>query len=69
MVVLPSSLTSQPFATLGTNSETHTLAVDAVPFTGLLMNATWYLYRPHEAATGTRRQYQNRLRLNAMVTL
>lgn len=54
--------------TLGTNSETHTLAMDAVPMAGLLVNATWYIYRPHEVAAGVRRQYQNRLRLNAMVT-
>lgn len=55
--------------TLGTNSETHTLAVDAVPIAGLLVNATWYIYRPHEVAAGVHRQYQNRLRLNATVTL
>ena len=54
--------------TLGTNSETHTLAVDAAPMAGLLVNATWYIYRPHQVAAGVRRQYQNRLRLNAMVT-
>jgi hypothetical protein len=54
--------------TLGTNSETHTLAVDAVPLTGLLLNATFYVYRPHEVAAGVRRVYQNRLRLNATVS-
>jgi hypothetical protein len=54
--------------TLGTNSETHTLAVDAVPIAGMLLNATWYVYRPHQVAAGVRRQYQTRLRLNATVT-
>lgn len=53
---------------LGTNSETHTLAVDAVPITGLLLNATLYLYRPHEVAAGVQRELQNRLRLNATVS-
>lgn len=52
--------------TLGTNSETHTLAVDAVPIAGVVLNATWYVYRPH-LVTATR-TYQKRLRLNAMVT-
>ncbi|HEU5305466.1 MAG TPA: putative porin [Gemmatimonadales bacterium] len=54
--------------TLGTNSETHTLAVDAVPMAGMLLTGTWYVYRPHQVAAGVRRQYQTRLRLNAMVT-
>lgn len=54
--------------TLGTNSETHTLAVDAVPIAGMVLNATWYVYRPHQVAAGVRRVYQTRLRLNAMVT-
>ncbi len=54
--------------TLGTNSETHTLAVDAVPVFGMLLNATWYLYRPHQVTAGTPREYRNRLRLNATVT-
>jgi putative porin len=53
---------------LGTNSETHTLAVDAVPIAGMLLTGTWYVYRPHQVAAGVRRQYQTRLRLNAMVT-
>ncbi|MGH7548274.1 MAG: putative porin [Gemmatimonadales bacterium] len=54
--------------TLGTNSETHTLAVDAVPMAGMLLTGTWYIYRPHEVGAGVRRHYQTRLRLNAMVT-
>ena len=52
--------------TLSTNYDIHTLSVDAVPVGGLFVNATWYLYRPHEDAPG--RKFQNRLRLNAMVT-
>jgi putative porin len=51
--------------TLGTNSETHTLSVDGVPIPGMLLTATLYAYRPHEAPSP---QYQARLRLNAMVT-
>jgi hypothetical protein len=51
--------------TLGTNYEIHTLSVDAVPIAGLFLNGTWYVYRPHDAAL---RQYQSRMRLNAMVT-
>jgi hypothetical protein len=51
---------------LGTNYEIHTLSVDAVPLGGLFLNATLYHYRPHAAFAG--RTYQNRLRLNAMVT-
>jgi hypothetical protein len=54
--------------TLGTNSETHTLSADAIPTSGLLLNATFYVYRPHQVATGVRREYQKRLRLNAMVS-
>jgi hypothetical protein len=54
--------------TLGTNYEIHTFAVDAVPVAGFLFNATWYLYRPHRVAAGGPGEYQNRLRLNAMVT-
>jgi len=54
--------------TLGTNSETHTLSLDAVPIAGMLLNATWYVYRPHQVAAGVRRLYQTRLRLNALVT-
>jgi hypothetical protein len=54
--------------TLGTNTETHTLAVEAIPVSGLLLNATWYLYRPHEVAVGAPREFQSRLRLNAMVS-
>jgi hypothetical protein len=56
---------SQDNTTLGTNYEIHTLSVDAVPIAGLFLNATWYVYRPHEAVG---RQYQTRMRLNAMVT-
>jgi len=52
--------------TLGTNYEIHTLSVDAVPIAGFFLNATWYHYRPHQATAA--RQYQNRVRLNAMVT-
>lgn len=52
--------------TLGTNYEIHQLSVDAVPIAGLFLNATLYHYRPHQATAG--RQYQDRLRLNAMVT-
>jgi hypothetical protein len=55
----------QDNTTLGTNYEIHTLAVDAVPLAGTLLTATVYAYRPHQAAL---RQYQTRLRLNAMVT-
>jgi hypothetical protein len=51
--------------TLGTNYDIHTLSVDAVPITGLFLNATLYHYRPHQAVAG--RKYQNRLRLNAMI--
>jgi len=51
--------------TLGTNYEIHTFSVDAVPITSLFLNATLYYYRPHEAAV---RDYQTRLRLNAMVS-
>ena len=54
--------------TIATNTETHTLAVDAVPVSGLLLNATWYVYRPHVVAVGAPREFQNRLRLNATVT-
>ena len=54
--------------TLGTNYEIHTFAVDAVAVAGFLLNATWYLYRPHRVAAGGPGEYQNRLRLNAMVT-
>lgn len=53
--------------TIGTNYEAHTLSVDAVPLTGLLLNATLYYYRPHAVAAGTARDYQQRLRLNATV--
>lgn len=53
---------------LGTNSETHTLSVDGVPTAGLLLNATFYVYRPHEVPAGVTREYQNRLRLNATVS-
>jgi hypothetical protein len=55
----------QDNTTLGTNYEIHTLAVDGVPIPGLLLTGTLYAYRPHEAVV---RQYQTRLRLNAMVT-
>jgi len=54
--------------TLGTNYEIHTLAVDALPITGLLLNATLYYYRPHAVAAGVARSFQKRLRLNATVT-
>lgn len=55
----------QDNTTLGTNYEVHTLAVDGMPIPGVLLTGTLYAYRPHEAAV---RQYQARLRLNAMVT-
>jgi hypothetical protein len=55
---------SQDNTTLGTNYEIHTLSIDAVPIAGLFLNATGYVYRPHEAVG---RQYQTRMRLNAMV--
>ena len=55
----------QDNTTLGTNYEIHTLAVDGMPIPGVLLTGTLYAYRPHEAAV---RQYQARLRLNAMVT-
>jgi len=51
--------------TLGTNYEIHTLSVDAVPIANVFLNATYYYYRPHEAAG---RKYQHRVRLNAVVT-
>lgn len=54
--------------TLGTNYEIHTLSVDAVPVAGVFLNATLYYYRPHAVAAGVTRDYQKRLRLNAMVT-
>jgi len=54
--------------TLGTNAETHTVSLDAVPIAGMVLNATWYVYRPHQVAAGVRRLYQTRLRLNALVT-
>jgi hypothetical protein len=54
--------------TLGTNSETHTLSVDAIPTPGMLLNATFYVYRPHEVSAGVTREFQNRLRLNATVS-
>ena len=54
--------------TIGTNTETHTVALDAVPLGGLLLNATWYVYRPHAVAPAAQREFQNRLRLNATVT-
>ena len=54
--------------TIGSNSETHTLAVDAIATKGLLLNATLYHYRPHEVPAGVDREYQTRLRLNATVT-
>jgi hypothetical protein len=54
--------------TLGTNYEIHTLSVDAIPITGLYLNATLYYYRPHEVGVGVARDFQKRLRLNAMVT-
>lgn len=50
--------------TLGTNSEIHTLAVDFVPRASTYLNATVYVYAPHEPAG----VFQTRLRLNAMVT-
>ena len=53
--------------TLGTNSQTHTVSVDAVPHAGTLLTATWYLYRPNETPAGVAREYQHRVRLNAMV--
>jgi hypothetical protein len=52
--------------TLGTNYEIHALSLDAVPLDGLFLNATLYHFRPHVAVGG--RKYQNRLRLNALVT-
>jgi len=55
----------QDNTTLGTNYEIHTLAVDGMPIPGVLLTGMLYAYRPHEAAV---RQYQARLRLNAMVT-
>lgn len=54
--------------TIGTNTETHTVALDAVPLSGLFLNATWYVYRPHAVAPGAQREHQHRLRLNATVT-
>ena len=54
--------------TIGTNTETHTVALDAVPLSGLLLNATWYVYWPHAVAPGAQREHQHRLRLNATVT-
>jgi hypothetical protein len=53
--------------TIGSNSETHTLAVDGIATKGLLLNATLYYYRPHEVPAGVDREYQTRLRLNATV--
>jgi len=50
--------------TLGTNSETHTLSLDAVPVAGALATATVYVYSPNQPAG----VFQTRLRLNAMVT-
>jgi putative porin len=58
---------AQDNITMGTNYETHTFAVEAFPIDGLLLNATWYLFRPHEAPAGVRREYQSRLRFNATV--
>lgn len=54
----------QDNTTLGTNYEIHTLSVDGMPITGVVLTGTLYAYRPHEAAV---RQFQARLRLNAMV--
>jgi hypothetical protein len=54
--------------TIGSNSDTHTLAVDAIATKGLLLNATLYHFRPHQVPTGTDRKFQTRLRLNATVT-
>jgi hypothetical protein len=54
--------------TLGSNTETHTLAVDAIAAKGLLLNATLYHYRPHEVPVGTDREFQTRLRLNATIS-
>jgi hypothetical protein len=54
--------------TLGSNYEIHTLSVDAVPISGLFLNATLYYYRPHAVGAGVARDFQKRLRLNAMVT-
>lgn len=54
--------------TLATNSETHTLALEGVPIADMLLNATVYIYRPHEVEAGVSRGYQTRLRLNATVT-
>ncbi len=53
--------------TFGTNYEIHTLAVDAVPITGLLLNATLYHFRPRDVAPGVARDSQRRLRLNATI--
>jgi putative porin len=53
--------------TIGSNSETHTLAVDAIATKGLLLNATLYHFRPHQVPAGTDREFQTRLRLNATV--
>ncbi|MEO6055969.1 MAG: putative porin [Gemmatimonadales bacterium] len=53
--------------TIGSNSETHTLAMDVIPTKGFLLNATLYHFRPHEVAVGTDREFQTRLRLNATV--
>lgn len=50
--------------TLGTNSEIHTLALDFVPRASTQLNATVYVYAPHEPPG----VFQTRLRLNAMVT-
>jgi putative porin len=55
----------QDNTTLGTNYEIHSLSVDGMPITGVVLTGTLYAYRPHEAAI---RQYQTRLRLNTMVT-
>jgi hypothetical protein len=54
--------------TIGSNSETHTLAVDGIPTKGLLLNATLYHFRPREVPLGSNRKFQTRLRLNAMVS-
>ena len=52
--------------TLGSNYQIHTLSVDAVLIAGFFLNATLYHYRPHQVVAA--REYQTRLRLNAMLT-
>jgi hypothetical protein len=61
---------SQDNTNIGTNYRQHSLSVDFVPIDNLILNATFYRYRPKDplyAGSNTATDWLDRLRLNMLV--